>query len=306
MSLCSPPLPLEVAGTEPASQADAYRTYEVVDDLVLPQGYTYDLIAAWGDPIADSRYGYNNDYVSYVATGSNQGVLTINFEYISGKTWMQTYELVIGPVLPFEAVEAALANRGGQVNAFGLPNSDPLKDQILTIAKAGLVDQGIGVISVQRRTDGALGAKRNEPRSPHLWYLRSRGRSLSQGYWTPPSPFLKKRTSWATMTSSAISLLGPSPTVRAAQLLGERSFSAEENYQSQVPEPVMADGSALDPAKTPFVLTEKDIKGQGNPLGLAGNKYGWMVEVDPTNPQDDGTKHSWLGRYRHEASGLLC
>ncbi|MDV3353711.1 DUF839 domain-containing protein [Leptothoe sp. LEGE 181152] len=36
-------------------------------------------------------------------------------------------------------------------------------------------------------------------------------------------------------------------------------------------------------------------------MGFAGNKYGWMVEVDPANPNDYGTKHTWLERYRHEA-----
>ncbi len=44
--------------------------------------------------------------------------------------------------------------------------------------------------------------------------------------------------------------------------------------------------------------------GQGNVFGLAGNKYGWIVEVDPSNPNDYGTKHTWLGRYRHEAVGV--
>jgi secreted PhoX family phosphatase len=29
-----------------------------------------------------------------------------------------------------------------------------------------------------------------------------------------------------------------------------------------------------------------------------------MVEVDPANPNDYGTKHTWLGRYRHEAVGI--
>ncbi len=42
----------------------------------------------------------------------------------------------------------------------------------------------------------------------------------------------------------------------------------------------------------------------GSAFGLAGNKYGWMIEVDPANPDDYGTKHTWLGRYRHEAVGI--
>jgi secreted PhoX family phosphatase len=39
-------------------------------------------------------------------------------------------------------------------------------------------------------------------------------------------------------------------------------------------------------------------------FGLAANKYGWIVEVDPANPNDYGTKHTWIGRYRHEGVGV--
>lgn len=81
-------------------------------------------------------------------------------------------------------------------------------------------------------------------------------------------------------------------------------LSAEENFQDQVPEPVMADGSSLNPSETPFSISTKSVDGRANVFGLAGNKYGWMVEIDPANPNDYGTKHTWLGRYRHEAFGI--
>ncbi|HAO10978.1 MAG TPA: phosphatase, partial [Planktothrix sp. UBA8407] len=79
-------------------------------------------------------------------------------------------------------------------------------------------------------------------------------------------------------------------------------LSAEENFQSHVTEAVYPDGTTYPPSETPFLLEE--MEGLGNVFGLAGNKYGWIVEVDPTNPQDYGTKHTWLGRYRHEAVGI--
>ncbi|MEB3175049.1 MAG: alkaline phosphatase PhoX, partial [Cyanobacteriota bacterium] len=78
-------------------------------------------------------------------------------------------------------------------------------------------------------------------------------------------------------------------------------LSAEENFQDQTPEAVYSDGSAANPEALPFKLTEKRLEGLGNVFGLAGNKYGWMVEIDPANPQDYGQKHTWLGRFRHEA-----
>ncbi|MGB5710972.1 MAG: alkaline phosphatase PhoX, partial [Waterburya sp.] len=95
------PLPLEVEQLSVTRQIESLARYEVQDDLVLPEGFTYDLIAAWGDRVGDSRFGYNNDYLSLVETAPNEGYLTVNFEYISGGTWMQTYPLVIGKQLPF-------------------------------------------------------------------------------------------------------------------------------------------------------------------------------------------------------------
>jgi secreted PhoX family phosphatase len=43
------PMPLPTEGMELTKQTQDYSTYEVVDDLVLPEGFTYDVIAAWGD-----------------------------------------------------------------------------------------------------------------------------------------------------------------------------------------------------------------------------------------------------------------
>jgi hypothetical protein len=299
------PLPLDLADAATAPQPDAYLTYEVIDDLVLPEGYTYDLIAAWGDSMGQSRYGYNNDYVSYVATGDNQGILTINFEYISAQTWMQTYEQVIGQALPLKAVQTALANRNSQINAFALPDTDPLKAQIVTIAKAGLTDQGIGVLSVQRRPDGTW--KRTQTQVDRRItgisgledqrYLKATG---------PAVAVFKKANKQGYDDGLGDRIIGTFANCAGGTTPWGTVLSAEENFQDQVPEAVKADGSALDPAEIPFELSEGGFSGQGNPLGLAGNKYGWMVEVDPSNPEDYGTKHTWLGRYRHEAVAFFA
>ncbi|MEO1340516.1 MAG: alkaline phosphatase PhoX, partial [Cyanobacteria bacterium J06635_13] len=107
------PLPLDVEQLSIAQQLAKYATYEVQDDLVLPAGYTYNVIAAWGDAVGDSRFGYNNDYLSFIETAPGEGFLTVNFEYISGKTWMQTYPLVIGTELPFAELLALAEPMGG-------------------------------------------------------------------------------------------------------------------------------------------------------------------------------------------------
>jgi secreted PhoX family phosphatase len=83
-------------------------------------------------------------------------------------------------------------------------------------------------------------------------------------------------------------------------------LSAEENFQSQVSEAVHADGSASSPAARPFRWDGNRLDGLGNPFGLAGNKYGWMVEVDPRDPTTAAVKHSLLGRFRHEAVAVVA
>ena len=133
------PIPLDLSMSPQTSNRESYQTYEVVDDLVLPEGYTYDLIASWGDRVGESRFGYNNDFVSFVETGSDEGLLTINFEYISGKAWMQSYETVIGQSLPFDSVRQRLATQDGKIDAFKLSDQS-LKADIDAISKEGLID----------------------------------------------------------------------------------------------------------------------------------------------------------------------
>lgn len=136
-------------------QISHYTSYTVVDDLVLPDGFPYALIAAWGDPVGNSRFRYNNDYLAFVETATNEGYLTINFEYISAVPWIQSYQKVIGS-LPFDEVKAAAKAAGKDgINAYSLADSNPLKVKIREISQAALLDQGIGVISIRKTANGS-------------------------------------------------------------------------------------------------------------------------------------------------------
>lgn len=299
------PLPLKIDRMSAEAQKSAYQTYQVEDDLILPEGYTYEIIGAWGDRIGDSRFGYNNDYLSYVETEPNQGFLTVNFEYISGKTWMETYPLVIGKTLPIEAVKAALADRNGEINAFSLPDGDPLKEQIKQIAKEGLIDQGIGVISLMKDPNGSWQRtySTSDRRITGISGLEDDRHLKATG---PAVSVFIKANKKGYDDGLANKIIGTFQNCAGGTTPWGTVLSAEENFQDQVPEAVMADGSSLDPREKPFILNDKKVDGRANVFGLAGNKYGWMVEVDPTNPNDYGTKHTWLGRYRHEAFGILA
>jgi secreted PhoX family phosphatase len=76
---------------EPIEPTDA-------DELVLPEGFKFDIIRRWGEPVtADRNFGYNNDYVAYFpidalqgGTNSEDGLLWVNHEYTS-PLWVSDY-----------------------------------------------------------------------------------------------------------------------------------------------------------------------------------------------------------------------
>ena len=293
-----------------AQQIENYANYQVKDDLVLPEGFTYDVIAAWGDRIGDSRFGYNNDYLSLVETTPNEGYLTINFEYISGGTWMQTFPLVIGKELPFAELLAMASppteNEDAEfkLNAFSLEDGDKLKQKITEISREGLIDQGLGVISVKRNAKGKWERTYSDVdrRITGISGLDDRDRALkSTG---AAVAVFTKANKQGYEDNLGDRIIGTFQNCAGGTTPWGTVLSAEENFQDQVPEAVMADGSSLNPSQTPFFISAENVDGRANVFGLAGNKYGWMVEIDPANPNDYGTKHTWLGRYRHEAFGI--
>lgn len=294
------PMPHSSMSISPEQQPVEYAQYAIQDDIVLPEGFTYDVIAAWGDRVGDSRFGYNNDYLSFIPTGPDQGYLTINFEYISIDTWVQTYPQVIGKSLPFAEVLTALASTENTVDAFSLAEDNPLKAQIQEISKETLLDQGLGVIAVRRLPTGQW------MREPDVSDRRISGISgLEDGRYlktTGPATAIFNKSQVTGYTDGlGDKVIGTFGNCAGGITPWGTVLSAEENIQNQVPEAIHVDGSSFPPSAKAF---NHRFNGQGNVFGFAGNKYGWIVEVDPSNPDDYGTKHTWLGRYRHEAVGV--
>ncbi len=301
------PMPLAYDRLSTSEQASAYASYTVADDLILPEGYEYEVLASWGDPLGDSRVGYNNDYLGFAPDLENtdRAYLGVNFEYISGAIWMATYAEVVGKALPFAEVRQALP--AGAIDAFALPDGDPLKEKIALLSREAMIDQGFGVMALQRGDRGR--------------WQRETG-TLSQAVdrrITGISGLEDGR--YAKTTGPAVAVFTKTSGEGYRDAIGDRAIgtfancaggttpwgtflSAEENFHRHVPEAVKLDGTSEPPSAIPFDLSETDIGGFGNVFGLAGNKYGWIVEIDPANPNDYGTKHTGLGRYRHEAVGV--
>jgi uncharacterized protein len=297
-------MPLETDGIAKTKQVEAYSKFEVKDDLVLPEGYTYDIVAAWGDRVGDSRFGYNNDYLSFMETAKDEGLLTVNFEYVSPKPWTQTYKQVIGKSLPLDEMALALEKAGKDgIDFYSLPDSDRTKQLFIQVTKEMLTDLGIGVISIRRNSDGKWERTyaKTDRRITGISGLEDQRYLKSTG---PAVAVFRKSQVKGYKDKLGDRIIGTFNNCAGGTSPWGTVFSAEENFQNFVPEAVNADGSSLDPSKKKFHISNNDTEGLGSILGYAGNKYGWMVEVDPANPNDYGTKHTWLGRYRHEAVGI--
>ena len=295
------PMPLPTDGLSAAQQQQHYRRISLEDRLLLADGYRSDVLFSWGDPLGSSRFGFNNDYLAFQTTGTDRALLTVNFEYVSARPWCAGFSEATGAELPFEALRQALAGRGGSVDARNLAADDPLRAPLLAVAAAAMEDVGIGVTTIRRDGDGRW---RLEP-GPHDRRItglsgleRPAERLRCSG---PAATVFRRRQRLGYDDGLGAAVIGSFGNCAGGQTPWGTVLSAEENIQVHVVEAVHADGTSPDPGQKPFRFDGQRLEGLGNPYGLAGNKYGWMVEVDPRRPQQPAVKHSWLGRFRHEA-----
>ena len=295
------PLPVPGDGLDAAEQRRRYARIELEDRLVLPDGFRADLVAVWGDPVAEGRFGFNNDHLSFLPLEADRALLTVNFEYISARSWREGYAEAVGGTLPFEAVIEALAARGGRVDATGLAADDPLLEPIRRLAAAGMADLGVGVIELERQPGGPWRRRPGgfDRRITGLSGWRDPARCLRTS--GPAAAVFRRRQRLGYDDGLGDAIIGSFANCAGGETPWGTVLSAEENIQSQVAEAVHADGSSVSPAARPFAYDGQRLDGLGNPFGLAGNKYGWMVEIDPRRPERPAVKHSWLGRFRHEA-----
>jgi secreted PhoX family phosphatase len=295
------PIPLPSDGLSAVEQRSAYARVALADRLLVPEGFRADLVLQWGDALAGGRFGFNNDYLAFTSLAEERALLTVNFEYISPRPWCAGYAAVMGRELPFEALRQQLADRGGRVDALTLAADDPLRQPLLAVATAALEDLGIGVAELSRSPEGAW-RHRPGPFDRRITGLsgwqKPEERLRTTG---PAAAVFRRRGRIGYDDGLGDRVIGTFANCAGGQTPWGTVLSAEENVQSHVVEAVHADGSSPSPAERPFRFDGERLEGLGNPFALAGNKYGWMVEVDPRRPERVAVKHTALGRFRHEA-----
>lgn len=305
----------------PASSSPELTTYTVIDDVVVPPEYERYVIVGWGDrvfPDADDYVGYNHDYTAYIPLlRDHDGLLWINHEYTSypmsvfatTTTGLQalgdafaTY--VDGSLLP------ALPSGGFPALSFA--------DQVLVLGEL-LYNTGGSVVRIRRkgskgrfeplisgwnrRYHGLSGLAINAERAglayPTSWGSRGHQQG-DRNYFVGTGPAATDVFQGVNADGLGNRIIGTFANCSGALTPWGTIMSAEENFQVfgniGVQESVLPNGTqtGFPPVSATTPRTTADT------FGLHGEKYGWMVEIDPKNPHRRGRKHTALGRFRHE------
>ncbi|MGA7934943.1 MAG: PhoX family phosphatase [Kovacikia sp.] len=285
--------------------------YSILDDVVVPPEYERYVIVSWGDrvfPNRDEYFGYNCDFTGYVGS-ANDGYLWVNHEYAS-------YPISkFAPEAPADVISSSEFPESGPVVIPGFPttkNRELLGEflyniggSIVRISRPNRRGKFAVVSSdpKNRRIHGLSGLKINSQRSDGYQSITSWGsKSYQQGnehYLTSTGPAANEVFN---LSSDGLGkkIIGTGFNCSGGTSPWGTILTAEENFQGSelffvgVTETVKPNG-------TQTAYTEGTT---GAEFGLVGEKYGWMVEVDPANPGFRPRKHTWLGRFRHENIAL--
>ncbi len=288
--------------------------YNVIDDVVVPPEYERYVIVRWGDrvyPNPEDYFGYNSDYTSFIpidGRNPNDGYLWNNHEYVSypmtlavpGFTpdsefigFPTTYPLIVGQGqdLPADPSNITLLgefmyNMGGSIvrisrsdrsGRFAVNRGDSKNRRIHGLSGLGINSQR----SDQYRTVTSWGSKSYQQGDQN--YLISTGLAATQVF---------------NLSSDGLGnkIIGTGYNCSGGTTPWGTILTAEENFQAS---PVFFIG-VTESVKPNGTQTGYTSGTSGAKFGLVGEKYGWMVELDPADPNFRPRKHTALGRFRHE------
>jgi secreted PhoX family phosphatase len=294
--------PSEVPGVTPARFSGALTFKPIppnkLDTFVVPNGYDHAVVIHWGDPVVpgapdfdldnqtaaaqSKQFGYNNDFVAVLPVDKRgrRALLVVNHEY--------TNENLMFP---------------------GFTTLDALSVEQLKVAIAA---HGLSVVEIERVGD--------------------------TGEWTPvskgPRPYNRRITALATRFEFTGPAAGSAWLKTAADPRGKVAIgtlnncaggvtpwgtvlSGEENFNQYF---VGGDGApeALKPklarygisttVRYPADSRKWDRADERFDLAKHPNeahRFGWIVEVDPFDPEAKPRKHTALGRFKHEGANVI-
>ncbi|HSO70377.1 MAG TPA: PhoX family phosphatase [Arachnia sp.] len=261
-------------------------TARTVDTVTVPEGYRWDSIIRWGDPLfADSpefdiskqtgasqatQFGYNCDYLNIISDGRNDrsGYLVTSHEYTNENIMFSPEYLAANAK---DVVDAALA-------AHGLSVVD------LTRAKQGDVWTYV------------RGGRRNRRITGFTEFSVSGPAAGSELMKTAEDPTGK-------LVIGTLNNCAGGTTPWGTVLSGEENF---DQYFVGTGTPEEGRYGLRNRATRRGWELHYDRFNLNTPGNAnEANRFGWIVEVDPEDPTSTPVKHTALGRFKHEAGAVV-
>ena len=292
--------------------------YNVIDDVVVSPEFERYILVTWGDqifPESDDYFGYNNDHTGFVAiNGNDLAWFIVNHEYVSYPFHLLSPAAPAAPEgYPTGPDGRSFETAVGDKIGLALPDSiDDPSDKTLLWGEF-LYNLGMSVLRIRRRDDGRYGV--DDDFSDNWRITGAAGLGLNENrpgefpFSWGPQPHQQGKRDFLEGTGPAAEEVFPlSEDGLGRKIIGTFAncsggatpwgsvLSCEENFQGSslffvgVTEAVNPDGTQV--GYTPDTV--------GEWFGMVGEKYGWVVEVDPANPKERVKKHTSLGRFRHE------
>lgn len=261
----------------------------------VAEGYNADVLLRWGDPIfADSpafdpfkqtadaqekQFGYNNDYVGFLPLplGSNtadHGLLAVNHEY--------TNEELMFPKI-------------------GRQDKKDFPDMTAELVDIEMAAHGMSVVEI-KRVDGkwqvVRDGKMNRRISP---------RSTKMAISGPAAGHERMKTSTDKAGREVIGMINNCAggmTPWGTVLTAEENFNgyfwgdAEKHPETELLKRYGAPGQWYAWGK---FHDRFDINKEPNEI----NRFGWIVEIDPYDPESTPVKRTALGRFKHEGANSI-
>ncbi|MFE9395437.1 PhoX family protein [Streptomyces flavidovirens] len=292
-ALAGPGAPQAVAADSttrkpPAGRTDGARGLRfpavapnTADAVTVPDGYAQNVVIRWGEPILRGapafdpdkqsakaqagQFGYNNDFLSLLPLPGEHGrqVLVANHEYTD-------------EILMFKGYDPA----------------KPTREQVETAWAA----HGLSVVVVQEeRKSGKL-----TPVTRH--HLNRRLHTTSEFRLTGPaagSDLLKTSADpTGTKVLGTLNNCAGGTTPWGTTLHGEENFNQYFANGSSATDKRYGITTGATERKWELFDKRFDVKQEPN----ESHRQGWVVELDPYDPDSTPRKHTALGRFKHEAA----
>jgi secreted PhoX family phosphatase len=263
----------------------------------IAAGYDADVLLRWGDPItADApdfdpmnqtveaqlkQFGYNNDYVGYTELEPGRGLLCVNHEY--------TNEEVMFPGL-------------------GRQDKQDFAGMTKELVDIEMAAHGGTIVEIAKDAAGKWGVVRDGKMNRRITPLNTE--------MTVSGPAAGHERMKTTADPDGMTIIGTLNNCAGGMTPWGTYLMAEENFHGYFwTETRDAEGKP-DLSAQPQAASMKryGVPGMWYAWGKyydrfdidkdpnEANRFGWIVEVDPRNPDARPVKHTALGRFRHEGA----